>query len=41
MPWQNFATMTDEDLRAKFAYLKSLPPVKNAVPAPIAPTALQ
>ena len=32
MPWQNIATMTDEDLSAVFAYLKSIPPVKNKVP---------
>jgi mono/diheme cytochrome c family protein len=39
MPWMNFARMTDDDLRAVFAYLKSLPPVSNAVPAPIPPGA--
>jgi mono/diheme cytochrome c family protein len=37
MPWPNLAEMTDEDLGAMFAYLKSLPPVKNPVPAPVAP----
>lgn len=37
MPWFNFAKMSDEDLRAVFVYLKSLPPVKNAVPNPIPP----
>jgi mono/diheme cytochrome c family protein len=37
MPWQNFALFTDEDLRAIFAYLQSLPPVDNAVPAPQPP----
>jgi mono/diheme cytochrome c family protein len=35
MPWPNVATLTDDDLKAVFAYLKSLPPVKNAVPAPV------
>jgi len=35
MPWPNFAQCTDDDLKAIFAYLKSLPPVKNPVPAPI------
>jgi hypothetical protein len=29
MPWQNYQNMPEEDLRAIFAYLKSLPPVKN------------
>lgn len=37
MPWQFIGTMLDDDLRAVFAYLKSLPPVKNAVPQPVAP----
>jgi mono/diheme cytochrome c family protein len=35
MPWQNYARMTDEDLGAIFAYLKSLPPVRNQVPQPV------
>ncbi|MGA9991995.1 MAG: c-type cytochrome [Thiobacillaceae bacterium] len=37
MPWMDFALMTDDDLRAVFAYLKSLPPISNIVPAPVAP----
>lgn len=37
MPWQDFKNLTDEDLKAIFAYLKSLPPVHNPVPAPIPP----
>ena len=32
MPWQNLGAATDDDLRAIFAYLKSLPPVDNRVP---------
>ena len=32
MPWQLYAHMTDEDIKAIFAYLKSLPPIKNRVP---------
>ena len=35
MPWFNLAQATDDDLKAVYAYLKSLPPVKNAVPAPM------
>ncbi len=35
MPWQNFATITEEDIKAIFAYLKSIPPVNNVVPAAI------
>ncbi len=40
MPWFNFAKMTDEDLNAVFYYLKSLPPVKNAVPNPLPPVGI-
>ena len=35
MPWQEYAKLTDADLKAIFAYLKSLKPVKNQVPASI------
>lgn len=38
MPWWNTRQATDEDLKAMFAYLKSLPPIENAVPDPISPT---
>jgi mono/diheme cytochrome c family protein len=37
MPWTNFKTISDEDLKAMFAYLMNTKPVKNAVPAAIAP----
>lgn len=37
MPWPNFAHLTDDDLKAMFAYLKSTTPVENVVPAPIPP----
>jgi mono/diheme cytochrome c family protein len=37
MPWEDFAKMTDEDLKAIFAYLNTLKPVENIVPAPIPP----
>ncbi len=39
MPIEQLNHMTDEDLRAIFAYLQSVPAVKNRVPAPIAPVA--
>ena len=39
MPWMDIALMTDEDLRAVFAYLKSVPPISNIVPTPIPPAA--
>jgi hypothetical protein len=32
MPWQALSTLTEQDLRAMFAYLKSQPAVNNAVP---------
>jgi mono/diheme cytochrome c family protein len=31
MPWQAFSRLADEDLRAIYRYLKSVPPVKNDV----------
>jgi len=37
MPWQDFAKLTDKDLKAIFAYLKSLPPVENVVPTALPP----
>lgn len=37
MPWENFAAMTDEDVEAIFAYLNTLKPVRNVVPAPKPP----
>jgi mono/diheme cytochrome c family protein len=35
MPWQDYAKLTDADLKAIFAYLRSLKPVKNQVPASV------
>src|SRR5829696_7188880 len=37
MPVQILAALTDEDIKSLFAYLQSLAPVKNRVPAPIDP----
>jgi hypothetical protein len=37
MPWINFKNITDDDVSAIFAYLKSTNPVKNVVPEPIPP----
>jgi len=39
MPWFNYALATDEDLKAIFAYLQSIPAVKNQVEEPRPPTA--
>jgi len=38
MPWPFISQYTDEDLKSIFAYLHSLPPIKNQVPAPVAPS---
>jgi hypothetical protein len=35
MPQDNFAKLTDEDLKSIFAYLKSLEPIENMVPESI------
>jgi mono/diheme cytochrome c family protein len=37
MPWQAVGQLTDEDLAAIFAYLKTVPPVHNSVPSPLSP----
>jgi hypothetical protein len=37
MPWPGYASLTDAELKAIFAYLKSLDPVENIVPYPIPP----
>lgn len=37
MPWQAFRNLSDDDLKAIFAYLRTIPAIKNKVPAPGAP----
>ena len=37
MPWKMFQQLSDEDLRAIFQYLRSIPPIHNPVPDPIPP----
>jgi hypothetical protein len=37
MPVQAFKNMTDDDLKSIFAYLQSIPAIKNKVPEPIPP----
>jgi hypothetical protein len=39
MPWDCIATFEDVDLASIFAYLQSLPPIKNHVPEPRPPAA--
>ena len=38
MPWQNFGKLTDDDLKAIWAYLRSVPAISNHVPDPLPPT---
>jgi hypothetical protein len=37
MPWQSIAQLTEEDLEAIYAYLRTVPAVVNHVPAPTPP----
>ena len=39
MPWPMYRNATDEDLHAVFAYLQTIPAIKNRVPQPIEPGA--
>ena len=41
MPYPMLGALTDPDIRDLFAYLQSLPPVKNRVPVPIDPPEAQ
>ena len=40
MPWPLVRQMTDEDLKAIFAYLRSIPAIHNEVPAHKVPDAV-
>lgn len=37
MPWMWIKELPDSDLKALYAYLRQLKPIKNPVPAPVAP----
>lgn len=39
MPWPMIGNMTDDDMQAVFAYLRSIPAIRNRVPDPIPPAA--
>jgi hypothetical protein len=39
MPIPVYNNFTDRDLKAIYAYLRTIPPVRNKVPEPIAPAA--
>ncbi|MEQ1573684.1 MAG: hypothetical protein ABL993_05505 [Vicinamibacterales bacterium] len=38
MPWPAMARLSDEELKAIWAYLGTIPPITNHVPEPIPPT---
>lgn len=40
MPWQDFAQMTDDDLKSIYAYLRTIKPINNPVPLPVPPDML-
>jgi mono/diheme cytochrome c family protein len=35
MPWEVYGRLPEEDLKAIYAYLRTVPPVKNRVPEPV------
>jgi mono/diheme cytochrome c family protein len=37
MPWNWYGQLPDDDLKAMFAYLKSIPAISNRVPVPLGP----
>jgi hypothetical protein len=37
MPWEMYRHMTDDELKAVFAYLKSIKPISNVVPLAVVP----
>ena len=37
MPWGAFRNLADDDLRSIYAYLRTVPPVRNRVPEPLPP----
>jgi len=40
MPWDVYNQMTDADLKAIYAYLRTIPPIQNAQPDPLPPSSL-
>ena len=39
MPWQDVASLTDDEFKAIWAFLGTIPPIGNHVPDPIPPAA--
>jgi len=38
MPWPMYRNFNDADLKAIYAYLRTIPPIKNKVPDPVIAT---
>ena len=38
MPWEWYRQLTDDDLKAIYAYLRTIPPISNAVPEDLPPS---
>ena len=41
MPWQVYGMKTDQDLKAIYAFLQSLKPIRNEVPQPVMPDKME
>jgi hypothetical protein len=41
MPWFNYGQMSDEDLKAVYAFLRTIRPIHNRVPEPLPPAPVQ
>jgi hypothetical protein len=39
MPWPAYRNLTDDDLKAVYAYLRTIPPIVNHIPDYVPPTA--
>jgi hypothetical protein len=37
MPWHSIGALSDEDLKAVLAFLRSVPAIANRVPEPLGP----
>jgi len=37
MPWASYGNLTDSDIKAIFAYLRTIPKIPNRVPNPLPP----
>jgi hypothetical protein len=35
MPWNVYRNLSDDDLKGLYAYLRTIPPIKNRVPEPV------